>query len=255
MFENNSPLVRQSNIFKRLFVFERDGDVKIPSDFSELSEEVISEFKKYDDSTKFVFDIYHLYSTMYYKQFFAVMKLLPNALDIANFGETKERNKNTINRATGDLAANLYINKLFDLETIEPFLSVLALIPQEKRSDYLLHFAACFCLDEYAGLFKSYLTSQQVIIFNKFSTKTKAIRAVGENLFKEQKILSNRRDIINSKYNEKGFIYFDDGSVEMMDFDDWAHQNGYKLECDNISHGLEALCVPLETIIQTGLSS
>jgi len=253
MFENNSPLVRQSNIFREIKNFSKSNDIDIPYDSSELTVELISEFKKYDSSTEFVLEIFHLYDFMVSDQMITMFGAITQAMDVVNYGETKERNKNTIHITSGKIAANAYVNVLFDLDWNEPYGLATGKLPAAQRSNYLLHLMACYLLEDKADKFQSYLDSSQLIIFKDISTKCKKIRSYGKKLYAEKEALLKQRETINAEYNDKGFIYFEDGSVEMMDFDKWAEENGYTSEYEQIGKALEELCVPRKDIIQKGL--
>jgi len=253
MFEKDLTLTRQYKIFRHLLTYHRNVRA-IPHEFSGLTIEILQEFKKYDKSPQFVFDVYKIYLSMCHMQFFALMSGVPKFMHRAMIG-IPNPDVEPPNQGTGQQAANLYLNNLFGVKKILPFFKTLDTLPEPKRSDYILNFAACYCPDIHVQKFKRHLTVEKSLEFDEARNNMGRIKTLGKSMYDNWEKFQEKLGSIFTDYSDNGVLHYTEGGERVMiDFDLWLQESGHKSAHTEALKSLKKIPMLLDDIIAQALT-
>lgn len=250
MFENNSPLMRLSNIenYVRQVLLDHNLEPKGLLTSDVLSRKAEASLEKIGLPQQDIVKIYNLFDQLRLNQTISIAGQVAHRM-LQNYEEKPDKFWIKIQRNSGNFTAHMNLMREFNLGNYDSYPSCTSEISINRRASFILLWAATYCDNENFVVFEAFLSQAEKSLFKQHYQKVERIRNHCDKLFEQKQNLIERRKFINSKYNETGFVFHDDGNVELMDFDIWAEREGYKKEYDQISSIVESMAYTYDEIM------
>lgn len=243
--------MRLSNIYNHIGQTLRDHKIDVAGNLNQehLTEPALENIKAIGLTCEESLNIYNLFAQYVCRQEVMIIGQIAHASKSMSYQEKPDRLMEQIQRNSGNFMAHVYLMRMFNLKDMDLYPLCIPDIPVQKRAEFILAWGATYCTDENREGLEQYLAQDEKPSFARHFNMANQIRNYCGGLFEIQQRLLERRKSINAIYHDKGFIFHDNGEVELMDFDLWAAREGYKAEYDQISEKVDAMVYSYDEIM------